>query len=289
VRSLPAAIVLFLPALSACTVTPKSTPKVGEEYEITKRYETAQQSNGTSSGSSRGQEMIVERVIGIREDGLEVEYDLPKEIKAEERTRNWQFPVRVFRPSSGPMQLLNGPELEARVDAWLKAAGWTRALCGRWIFTWNAFRIECDPQSVIKVLEALDLRYADLREGAFYRDAEARGSGTLARTATGPEGATFAVAMEIDPDAVRRARAESDVIVGEIVGKPVTLDAALSERSKESVSGTISITLVTDPGGNVQRRTKVTRVEIRGPDGRQESQTATEIVERALSGVSTTR
>src|SRR6185312_8972559 len=89
--------------------------------------------------------------------------------------RNWQFPARVFQPFGGPAQLLNGPELEARVDGWLKAAGWSRTACGHWIFTWDAFRIECDPQSVIKTVQSFDLRSADLREGAPYEEAEARG------------------------------------------------------------------------------------------------------------------
>jgi hypothetical protein len=228
---------LLLPANNARGDSPQFAPKVGEEYEISKRYETSQQTSDGSSGSSHGQDTILERVIGVREGGLELEYDLPKNATAEDRTRNWQFPVRVFRPSNGPIQLLNRPELEVRVEGWLKAAGWTRAVCGRWIFTWNAFRIECDPQSVIKTVEALDLRSADLREGVLYQETEARGPGTLTRKAAGPNGATFGVVMQMDPDAVRRARAETDVAVGEIMQKPVTLVAALRERAKVKCFG----------------------------------------------------
>lgn len=261
-------------------------PKVGEEYEISRGYDT-QQKGDRSSGNSHDLDTFLERVIGVREDGLELEYDLPKATKAEDRARAWQFPVRVFRPTSGPMQLLNRPELEARVEDWLKAGGLTRADCGRWIFTWNAFLIECDPHSVIKAIEALDLRSADLRDGAPYKDTEARNPGTLTRSA-GPNGDTFAVSMDIDPDAVRRAHADSDVVLGEIMRKPVTLDAALRERAKESISGTISVTFDTDIRGDVRRRTKVTKVEIVGPDGRHKSETATETVERRpLSGLST--
>lgn len=273
---------LLLPALDGRAESPKSVPKIGEEHEITKSYQTSQKTSDGSSGNSRGRDTILERVIGVREDGLELEYDLPKDATAEERARNWQFPVRVLKPSSGPMQLLNRGELEARVEEWLKIAGWTRAVCGRWIFTWNAFRIECDPQSVIKTIEAFDLKSTDLRERAPYQEIEARGPGMLARKAAGPNGATFAVVMEIDPDAVRRARAESDVAVGEIMQEPVTLEAALRERAKESVSGTISVTFYTDSAGNVRRRTKVTELDIKRPDGQSESQTVTETVERRL-------
>jgi hypothetical protein len=64
--------------------------------------------------------------------------------------------------------------------------------------------------------------------------------------------------------------------------KPVSLDAALLERAREIVSGTISVTLETDPAGNVRRRTKVTKLDIKGPDGRSETQTVTETLERRL-------
>lgn len=270
----------LLLASNASSEPSQSAPKVGEEYEISKRYETSEETSDGSSGSSSGRDVILERVIGVRDGGLELEYDLPKAATAEDRARSWQFPARVFRPNNGAMQLLNGRELEARVDGWLKAAGWTRAACGRWIFTWNAFRIECDPQSVIKTLEVFDLSSAVIREGAAYQDVEARGRGILTRKAAGPNGATFTVVMEIDPDAVRRARAESDVVVGELMQKPMTLDAALRERANEAVTGTISVTFDTDPAGNTRSRIKVTKVETRKPDGRSESRTSTETVER---------
>ena len=67
---------------------------------------------------------------------------------------------------------------------------------------------------------------------------------------------TFAVMLEADPAAVRRARAEADVATGEIMQKPVTLEAALRERAKEQVSGTISVTFETDTAGNIRKRTR---------------------------------
>jgi hypothetical protein len=94
---------------------------------------------------------------------------------------------------------------------------------------------------------------------------------------------TFSVEMPVDSDVVRRARAESDVVVGEIMKKPVSLDAALRERAREIVSGTISVTFETDPSGKVRRRTKVTKLDITGPDGRSETETVTETLERRLA------
>lgn len=265
---------------AACSESPPSAPKVREVYEISKKYETTSQSSDGSQGTSSGLEAVLERVIAVQGGGVELEFDLPKEATAEDRARSWQFPVRVFRANDGSMRLLNGSELERRNDEWLKAAGLTRAACGHWIFTWNAFRIDCDPESAIKLVEAFDLRSARIREGASYKDTEARSPGTLTRKSADPDGATFAVVMEIDPDAVRRGRAESDVAVGEMTQKPVTLDAALRERAKDEVSGTISVTFDTDSAGNIQRRTRVTSIETKRPDGKSETQTVTETVER---------
>jgi hypothetical protein len=272
---------LLLAAVLARAEASPLAPRIGDTYEIVKTRVSVQEGSQGSLGSSNDRDTIVERVIGLRPDGLELEYDLPKGTTADERAGSWQFPVRVFKPSYGPAQLLNGPELEARLDAWLKAARWTRAVCGHWIFTWNAFLIECDPQSVIKTVESFDLAPADLREGAAYQDPAARGRGTLARRA-GPDGAIFTVEMPVDPDAVRRARAESDVVTGEILRRPVTLDAALHARSNEIVSGTISVAFDTDSAGNVRRRTRVTRLEIKEPDGQSETQTISETLVRQL-------
>src|SRR5688500_6405172 len=105
---------LLLLANNVRSEPPQSAPKVGEEYEISKRYETSEQTSDGSSGSSSGRDVILERVIGVREGGLELEYDLPKDATAKDRARSWQFPARVFRRANGSMHLLNSPELESR-------------------------------------------------------------------------------------------------------------------------------------------------------------------------------
>jgi hypothetical protein len=99
---------------------------------------------------------------------------------------------------------------------------------------------------VLKTVEAYDLRSADPQEGAPYRDPDAGSAGKLARKTGAGDGETFAVEMPVDPDAVLRARAESDVALWEIMKKPVSLDAALHEGAGETVSGTISVTFETE-------------------------------------------
>jgi len=254
-------------------------PQVGDATRIVMVRESKQQGDNGSSGTSHDRDTIIERVIAVSNAGVTLEFDLPDEASAEDRASAWQYPFRVLKTPGGSIQLLDRAALNARVDKWLKAANWTRDVCGHWIFTWNAFQIECDPEMVLKIAEAFDLPQK-VGEGVIYRDKNARGTGTIRRTANSPHGATFAVDLEVDPDTVRRARAESDVVVGEIMRKPVTLGDALEKRSKESISGTISIVFETTLDGQVHRRTKVSKVQTKFPDGHIKTETATQTLER---------
>jgi hypothetical protein len=279
---IPVLAFLFLQTAIAPAQPRPTGERAGDRYELVRSYETRSERGEGSSGSSQGHDTLVERVVSVRSDGLELEYDLPKDMDAQARASNWQFPVRVFRPNGGTTQLLNRPDLEARVDRWLKKGKMSRAACGHWVFTWTAIKIECDPDSAVAIVESYDLRSPELREGNLHREKEALAAAPLTSQSHGREGSTFVARMEIDPAAVRRGRAESDVAAGEILGKPVTFEAAAELRAKEVISGTMSVTFATDRAGRVKRRTKVVKLEIREADGRRESNTATETLERRL-------
>jgi hypothetical protein len=273
---------LCLPTMAANTEPTRRSVQTGDTFEITKTQDSSSQGSDASSGSSHDQDTIIEHVDAVRPDGLEVTFDLPKDASAEERRQTWQFPARVFKPREGPMQLLNAAELETRVDAWLKWGKMTREACGHWIFTWNAFKIECDPQSVIETIEAFDPRVPDLHAGALYRDAHALAPAPLTKKDSGSQASTFTALLTIDPNVVQRDRAQSDVVVGEITRKAVTLDAALAQRGKEKVTGTIEVSIDADEDGNMRRLTKVTRSETKKSDGTMQTDVATETVERRL-------
>lgn len=179
--------------------------------------------------------------------------------------------------------------LETRLQSWLDSAKWDRAVCGRWIFTWNAFRIDCDPQSVLKLIGRFDFGSPELRNGAAYQDSEALSPGILSRSATNGSGATFVVLMKADPVAVRRARGEADVATGEIMRKPVSLQDALRERAKEEIVGTISVAFDADTAGQVRKRTKVIKLKIKRTDGVLERRETTESIERRLISTSSSR
>lgn len=275
-----ALILVLLWPLIAVGDAPRHAPTVGDRYLITKSYETSSETSDGSSGSSRGSDRIVESLVGVSKDGLEFEYDLPGDMTPEARARSWQFPARVFKPTNGTVQLLNRSEVESRVENWLKAGGMTREECGKWIFTWNAFRIECDPESIVQLLDSFDLSIENLSDGASYVDSEAMSPGLLRKNASGEGDETYSVALEIDQEMVRRARAESDVVVGELLNKPVTLEEALAKRAKEEISGTILVTIKADHVGNAWRRTRVAEVETRLADGNYKRERISQIVER---------
>ena len=270
---------IFLLAAAVQAEPPSAKHHVGDAFEITLTRVSEENGSNGSSGSSHDEDTVIERVIGVRPDGLELEYDLPPGIPKEERSSTWQFPARVFKPSSGPAQLLDRTEVEKRVRAWLEAAELPQSACGRLIFTWNAFRIECDPDAVLRTVGAFQLP-ADVREGLPYRDPNARTPGTLVKTNAGPNGQTFRAKMDIDPEIVRRARAETDVGVGEILRKPITLEAALAKHSNEVISGTISADLDVDQIGDVWRQTTLMVIEIKKPDGESETVRNTTTLER---------
>ncbi|HEX7887416.1 MAG TPA: hypothetical protein VF474_15685 [Phenylobacterium sp.] len=271
--------VLLAPVDGVGAQPSRAEPKRGDTYELTLTRDMAQRDNRGGTASSHDQDTLIERVVEPRADGLVLEYDFPKEATAQQRASEWHFPAHVFKPALGPMRLLNHAELEARIDGWLKSGGMTRANCGQLIFTWNAFRIDCDPESVTGMIHRFELTSFEVREGASYRDPNARGPARLTGGSSGP---TLVADMAVDPDAVRRARAETDVGVAQLMRKSLTLEEALRERARDTVSGTISVTFETSPAGDVRRRTTVTKLEIGHPDGRLETETTTETLERRL-------
>lgn len=263
----------ILPALAACAQSGPHAARVGDRYEINTDRESSEQSSDGSTGSSSDRDAISARVIAVRDGGVELEYDYPKDVPADDRAATWQLPARVFRPAQGPTQLLNRAELEKRVDPWLKKGGMTRAACGHLIFTWNAFRITCDPDSAIEMIDFFDPVLPELRDGAPYRDAAAVAPAPLKRSA---DGKSFVVQLAIEPERVRKERAETDLSVAEISRKPLTREQAQRSHADETISGTIAITFELDSSGEVRRRIKVTTIRIAATNGRIETKKMTE-------------
>ena len=257
--------------------------RVGQTFQISRDVETAEKGTDGSSGSSTDRDSLEERVVGSGQAGTELEYDLPRTTSMEDRARQWQFPARVLIEPSGGLRLLNQSQLAARSSAWRKAGGLTEVACGHWIFTWNAFQVECDPQSVIKTIDGFDVGPSNLAAGSLYRDRQALGSALL--KPVGVPGSTRLYAeMAINPDAVRRDEAEADVVTAEIMRKPTTIEAALRTHSAEQITGKVTVCFDIDAGGHAQRQIKTTVVNIRRSDGVLKTRTVTLTLERKLVG-----
>lgn len=243
---------LFVLASPFARAEAQSVDQVGDAYEIIVRVNTDRRGDG-SSGSSNSFYMLVERVVAVRDGGVELEFDFPNDPASADRAANWQFPVRVFKPAGESFQLLNAEELQARNRAWLASAQIPEEACGRWVFTWTAIRIECDPQSVLSTLEVFDLRPIDVSESI----------------------------EQIDPEAVRRERAEADVNVAQMTGETaVTLATALKARESEQYSGTISSRYEIDAEGRVIGHTIISELQITEADGSGERITTATTIER---------
>jgi len=272
---------ILLQATSAGAVE-LPAPRAGDVYEIRLQSDT-EMSGDQSTGSTHDQYAYAERVIAVRDTGVELEFDLPADVSAEDRQREWQMPARVLRTPEGPLQLLNAPELEERLARWLRAGEIPREACGHWIFTWNAFKIECDPQSVLETIATIDIMPGEVREGGLYRDALAREPAILRRETQGANRPFLVAEMVVDPEIVRRANAKSDIVVAEITRREsLAMEAALQGRATDQISGTIRVTFEMDEAAHSLRRTKITRLEIVRPVEGREIRTTTETTEWRL-------
>lgn len=279
-RSLELIAALLCLCFANCAEANEFDPEVGKSFRIVRIAESESKRGDGGSGTTYDRDTLMERVISVRDDGLELEYDIPPSAKGEERAGNWQFPARVFKPLSGPTQLLNTTELETRLGSWLTKAGWDLSVCGKWIFTWNAFHIDCEPLSVLKMIAAFDLRLESLRAGAPYRDDAASAPAPLVQLAHSSDGSKLVAKLEVDPEFVRRAAAEVDVVVAEIYGRTLSLEDAQLQHAADKVSGTMVVTFETDASGQVKLRKTVTTIETVDRKGQKETRKTTETVER---------
>ncbi|MBN8816690.1 MAG: hypothetical protein J0J06_14730 [Sphingomonas sp.] len=252
----------------------------GGTYELRLERTSAEKTaDDKSTSSSFDRDTVLERVVAVRDDGIELEYDNPSGSTDDDRARNWLLPFRVFRPRAGPTLLLNADELASRADPWLKRFKMTRAACGQWGFSWTAYKVDCDPQSALAIAERFDL-WGDVGDGVPYRYPGTLAASPLHRVAIGPEGSRYTVDLAIDADAYRRERADADVAIGTIMRKPVTLADALRQRAAMTVVGTVKVAFDTDAAGRVRRRTVTTTLVTREPGETERTTTTVETLDR---------
>ena len=256
------------------------TDAPGDVFSITLTHISESKGDNGSSSSSRGGHEYVERVDAVGSEGIERTFDITLHPDDERRLIEWQFPAQVLVAPNGTLELLNYDDLESRRNTWLEAAEIPAESCGSWYFTWNAFQVECDPDTILETIRSITIQPHELSEGGFYEHPMALSPGRLVTEHSAGEGSNYSIVLEIDPDAVRRAEARSDVVVGEIMSEPVSFESAYAERAQEQINGTIKITLEAHGDGTFWKRSTLIEIEKRLPDGTSERESSIEVIER---------
>lgn len=283
-----AAFLIFSLLLSTPAEASEHDRQVGDVYELALKYQSkgdgndGNDGNDGSSSSSSGKTTIIEKVISVSKSGFELEFDLPESATEQARVRQWTLPARVFKSLEGSSQLLNQVELENRLEHWLEKANWTREACGQWIFTWNAFYIDCDPQSVMETLRQYEMSTGDLKAGAPYEDEQALAPAVLDEEILNSGEHVLVAKMLVNPDVICRQRADADVVSAQILGEDLKLDNALRKRCGEKISGTIDVTYFSGADGDAARLTRIRNMTTEGTEGNIETETRTVTLERKL-------
>ena len=233
----------------------------------------------TSSSRSRGS--LVERVVERGPEGLVLEYDLAQPKSKRRGTDVWMFPARVRKAPGQDAVLLNEQAVAARLQDWLDRHPSLRPLCGRYVFTWTMFRIECDPQAVLEAIAPYDLHPGPLSVGMPYTEDDALEARPL-RSAPGIEaGRGYTVTLSLDPEALRRTDLEVRAAALQVTRDGASALTEEMERLKRSdYSGQRVVTFATDAAGRVSMRRRETSIRIEKPDGSHETRTITEVVGR---------
>ncbi len=262
----------------------ETTPveQVGNIYEIKFSYETSSKTGDQASGSSSGRNLLIERIIAINEESIDLEFDLSLNTKEAERERVWKLPAKVRRNDDGTLILLNSDEMENRITKWLEKANWTREVCDQWIFTWNAFKIDCDPQSALSLIASYDLNSNNFDPRKPYESKLATHAGELQLLANTPEGKTYRTELELNPQTIKAELAEVQLIIGQITGTEITIEDALKEQLLKNISGVMNITLVVDNEGRLIKRKEVLNIKTIEDDGTIKTETKTNILSRSL-------
>lgn len=163
-------IPLFLISISLLLYAAKSTSTSSSPSSSTIVYEAQSESKSSrgDNGSWRTRSAIIERIIGKKDEGLELEYSFPQADIPE--NDEWKLPARVLTMPGKSIKLLNEPEIKARLEKYLEKHPKIRERCGGVVFTWTAFEIHCNTNHVVDVVEDYNLYLGPLSEGKLYQE-----------------------------------------------------------------------------------------------------------------------
>lgn len=255
----------FLTATALLAVTFSTHVIAQDEYVLLLEYKSSSGNpENPSSSRSSGKQAIAERVINRTEAGTEIEYSIPGDPERVKGNAMWMYPARVVVSPAGEKTLLNGEEINQRIDEWLEKANWPREICGRWIFTWTAYHIRCDLPAIIDEVEGYGMRPGDVKDGEAIRVYSQVEPAVLTKTGETKNRTILAAEVGIDPAVIRQDEAEMMVAVAEMTGKELTLDQALAELVDLKAEGTIRVELEVDANGLVWRRSENINLQVSG-------------------------
>lgn len=242
-----------------------AVPAAAQDYVLQLEYETNTRGDDEGSrSSSSGRQAIAEKVIATTAEGVELEFALPydpEEIRGNER---WMFPARVRVAPDGSKTILNSEELLARNAAWLAEAEWTRDVCSRWLFTWTAVQIRCDPEAAIEAVETYGMQPGPIGEGQPFALEGALGPVVLARSGEHDGRIVLTGTGPVDPAFIREREARSAMVVAEISRETLTPEEAAAQAAAITAIGTLVVKFEIDASGLVWRREDLSEVTVTG-------------------------
>ncbi len=275
---------LLLFAISLPLYAFQSTSTVGNPSSSLIVYEAQTESKTStgSSGSSRSRSAIIERTIGNKDGGLELEYSFPGSDIPENDA--WKLPARVlFKPGSS-IKLLNEAEIEERLGKYLEKHPEIRKQCGEVVFTWTAFEIHCNANHVVDVIESFNLYLGTLSEGKLYEETAALAPAPLREISSSNNKKIYEVELALDPALLQseyeKAMEQVASITGDNVSSIISSSLKLTGEDNPKFSGKRLVTIETAANGLVVRIQRETTTTIRGGGSYHETRKQKETLER---------
>jgi len=260
-----------------------TAPAVAQDpdYILIMRYETSSEKLGDlGSSSSRGSAALTERILTQADEQLEIEYAIPGDPGEIRGNAMWMYPARVAIAPDGSKTLLNSAELDARVEQWLAEAQWPREACGRWLFTWTAFQILCDPDDVLAEVEAQEMRLRQYDAGFATWLALISAPVALEKAGMWGDLRVFTGTAPIGRADLLENQIQSELGRAEIFGEALSEEEARAKLSGFDASGTYTVELEVDASGLVWARTERFEMLLTGLEDGDERRTGTTVTTR---------
>ncbi|MGV6852292.1 MAG: hypothetical protein ACWA5R_08985 [bacterium] len=273
---------LFVVSLPLCAS--QSTPTVVNSSSSLIVYEaqTEFKSSAGGSGSSRTRNAIIERTIGKKDGGLELEYSFPQADIPENNA--WKLPARVLIMPGKSIELLNESEIESRLENYLQKHPEIRKQCGGVVFTWTAFEIHCNTNHVVDVIESYNLYLGPLSEGKLYEEPGTLAPVPLREISTGGSNLLLEVKLVLDPERLQLEYEKSieqvAAITGDSASSIMNSSLKLTGEEKPEFSGNRVVTIEVASNGQVVKIQREITTTIKGGGTFQETRIQKETLER---------